>query len=151
MIHDLFIALLTSFLGTIGFGILLHAPKRALWISGVIGSLGYIVYWLLLNIIPSSLAIFCGACLASTAAQLAARKKQMIATVFITLSIIPFVPGLGLYQAMSYFAQYKLDEGLTESVSALGSIIMIALGIGVGNFLVFAVKQARRGKHTVHP
>ena len=41
-------ALLTSFIGTLGFAVLLHTPQRA-WIPGsCIGAVGYTLYWTLM-------------------------------------------------------------------------------------------------------
>lgn len=41
-------ALLTSFIGTLGFAVLLHTPQRA-WIPGsCIGAVGYTLYWALM-------------------------------------------------------------------------------------------------------
>ena len=99
-------ALLTSFIGTLGFAVLLHTPQRA-WIPGsCIGAVGYTLYWALMVWagLPETAAIFIGSVAASVLAQYAARRLKMIATVFGTLAIIAFVPGLGLYRCMSLLA-----------------------------------------------
>ena len=44
------------------------------------------------------------ALVAALGAQIAARRLKMIATVFVTIAILPLVPGVGLYRAMSALA-----------------------------------------------
>ena len=68
----------------------------------------------------------------------------MIATLFITIAILPLVPGLGLYRAMSVVAQGQTGAGLAIAASTMASILMIALGIGCGSQLM---GLPRRGTH----
>ncbi|MBR4081639.1 MAG: threonine/serine exporter family protein [Clostridia bacterium] len=136
MLKELLWMLVTSALGTLGFAMLLHAPKRAWLTASIIGGVGYMIYWgLLLLGWPDPAALFTGVLAATVLAQFAARKMRMIATIFVTLAIIPSVPGLGLYRAMSYLGQGMNSAGAKEGVSAMISVGMIALAIGVGSFL----------------
>ncbi|MBQ8536070.1 MAG: threonine/serine exporter family protein [Clostridia bacterium] len=144
MITGLLTALLSSFFGTLGFGILLKAPRRSLGWASAIGAAGYGAYWLVLFYGGSDLlGMFIGALIASLLAQWAARKLKMIVTVFITPAIIPLVPGLGLYQCMSYLAQGQSALGGQTGIHAMMNVLMIALGIGLGS-----IWPHRRHKHT---
>lgn len=146
---DIVIALATSFLGSLGFGIILHAPRAALFQAALIGSVSYIIYWGMLRFgVAAPLAMFCGAAAGSLLGQLAARRMRVIATVFITIAIIPLVPGLGLYGMMQHLAQGETAAGAAVGVRALLDFLMIALGIGVGSF-VFRIKW--RGNGHEHP
>ena len=91
-----------------------------------------------------SISIFIGALAGSLMAQGCARKMRMIATIFITLSIVAMVPGLGLYRCMALLAQGRNADGVRNGVEAMTTIVMIALGIGVGNFLFRAVMGMRQ-------
>lgn len=135
MILDLIRMLVTSFLGTLGFALLLHAPKKA-WIpASIIGGVSYTLYIALLELgAPQSAAMFAGALAGSLLAQCCARRMRMIATIFITLSIVSLVPGLGLYRCMEYLGEGRNALGLQAGVSAMIDIMMIALGVGVGSF-----------------
>lgn len=136
MVMGLITALWSSFLGTLGFGVLLKAPKKGLLAASVIGAVGYGIYWLVMQWGGSEyMAMFVGSMAASVLAQLAARKLKMIATVFITLAIIPLVPGLGLYRCMSYLAQGQNALGAQTGIHAMMNFLMIALGVAVGGFL----------------
>ena len=68
----------------------------------------------------------------------------MIATVFVTIAILPMVPGLGLYRAMSALAQGQLASGGAIAAYTMALIVMIALGIALGSTL--AGIPRRKGK-----
>lgn len=142
MIVSLVMAIFTSFFATLGFGVLLHAPTRALLPASAAGMTAHLCYFLLHAAgVSEQAAIFAAAVGAALFAELLARHMKMAATVFITLSIIPLVPGLNLYRAMAFFAQGQSEAGLNVGVSAMVTVLMIALGIGMGSFLV----RLRRG------
>lgn len=143
MAFSLINALFTSFFATLGFGVLLHAPSRALLPAAMAGMAAHVCYWALGKAgLPHQAAIFIAAAGASILAELLARRMKMAATVFITLSIIPLVPGLSLYRAMAFLAQGESTSGLELGVSAMITFLMIALGIGMGSFLVRIRKNA---------
>lgn len=125
---------IASFFGSFGFGALLHAPKESLPIGSAIGALGYVGYWLLCQAgVAEALAMFLGAFVASAAGQIAARKMKRISTIFVTVAILPLVPGLGLYRAMSALGQGNLSLGGSIAVESMTLILAIALGVGVGS------------------
>lgn len=126
----------TSFLGTLGFALLLHAPRKAWFPASLVGGVSYTLYILLLQLgCHQTVAMFGGALAGSLLAQICARRMRMIATIFITLSIVSLVPGLGLYRCMEYLGAGRNALGLQAGVSAMIDIMMIALGLGVGGFV----------------
>lgn len=136
MILEGLIKLVSSFVGTLGFAVFMHAPKRAWLPASAIGGLAYLLYWALLQAqVYEPLAIFIGALLGSVLGQYCARRMQMIASIFVLLSMIPLVPGLGLYRCMRYLAQEMYSAGASAGVHAMVDVVMIALGLAVGSFL----------------
>lgn len=136
MILEVFIKLISSFVGTLGFAIFMHAPKRAWLPASAIGGVAYALYWALLKVgLYAPMAIFIGALLGSLMGQYLARRMQMIATIFVLLAMIPLVPGLGLYRCMRYLAQELYSAGADAGVRAMVDIVMIALGIAVGSYV----------------
>ena len=137
---QLFVIYLSSFVGTLGFSVILHAPKKS-WLSAAsLGGLSYAMYWLLMQLgVGDPLANFAAALTVSLLAQFCARRMQMIATIFVALSIIPLVPGLGLYRCMSLLGQGKNAAGLQAGVAAMIAIMMIALGLAMGAFIFRAL------------
>ncbi|MCR4884518.1 MAG: threonine/serine exporter family protein [Clostridiales bacterium] len=132
----LLVAFLSSFAGTLGFAVLLRAPKRT-WIpASIVGALAFSLYWTLSALGLSEVtSIFCGSLVGSLMGQLLARRMKTIATIFNTLAIVAFVPGLGLYRCMELFAKGDTAGGAYAGIQAMISIVMIALGLGVGTFL----------------
>ena len=136
---------LSAFLGTLGFALLLHAPRKSWLPASVIGAVAYTLYWVLEQIgLSMPLSIFIGALTGSLLAQGCARKMRMIATIFVTLSIVALVPGLGLYRCMALLAQGENAAGVRTGVQAMITILMIALGLGVGSFLFRAIPGTTR-------
>lgn len=139
---QLLLAFGSSFVSAIGFGALLAAPRKAILWSGFLGALGYVAYWLCMQgAMAETAAMFIGALLASIGTQIAARRFKMIATVFVTIAILPMVPGLGLYRAMSALAQGALASGGAIAAHTMALIIMIALGITLGSALTGVRKR----------
>ena len=146
---DGFVKLISSFVGTLGFAIFMHAPKRAWFPASAIGGAAYLVYWVLLQVgVYEPMSMFIGALLGSILGQYCARRMRMIATIFVLLSMIPLVPGLGLYRCMHYLAQEMYGAGADAGVRAMVDIVMIALGLAVGNFLfrLFLPRKAKGGR-----
>lgn len=139
--------LIASFFGTLGFALLLHAPRRAWLPASIIGGVSYTLYVLLLRWqVNGAAAMFVAALVGSLLAQGCARQMRMIATIFITLSIVSLVPGLGLYRCMEYLGAGQNAAGLQAGVNAMTDIMMIALGVGAGSFLFRVLVRPRAAK-----
>lgn len=133
---DCLVKLVASFVGTFGFAIFMHAPKRAWLPASAIGGVAFALYWALLRTgLNEPTAMFIGALLGSVLGQYCARRMQMIASIFVLLSMIPLVPGLGIYRCMHYLAQEMYSEGANAGVRAMVDVVMIALGLAVGSFI----------------
>lgn len=143
---DTLIAFVASFAGTFGFSILLQAPRRS-WIPvSVLGSLGYLLDVFLLSLgMQLSPAMLVACTVTAYGACILSRHLKMINTVFLTLSIVSFVPGLGLYQCMSFLGSGENASGLKSGVDAMICILMIVLGLSLGCFL-FRLTHSRRRK-----
>ena len=146
MLEGLLRAIVSGFLGSAGFGALLHAPKKGILWGSLIGSLGYTVYWLIFHLTGAELpAMFVAALLAAAMGQLAARKLHMISTVFVTIAILPLVPGIGLFRSMSALGQGNMMQGANLAAHAMSLILMIVMGTGLGSAL-FSIRRAPAAK-----
>ena len=138
------IIFLGSMLGTLGFAVFMHAPRRAWLPASAIGGVSYALYWALLQLsVYEPLSIFLGALLGSLLGQYCARRMKMVATIFLLLAMIPLVPGLGLYHCMSYLAQEMYGLGVDAGVRAMVDIVLIAFGLGIGSY-IFRMATTRR-------
>ena len=128
-------AVFGAFVGTVGFAMLVHVPRRAWFMSGLIASLSYLIYWFMTYLgLADPMSIFIGSLFGSLAGLLCARKMKIIGTVFLMSAIIPVVPGLGLCRMMEAVGQRQFAAGAETGVSAMITIVMIALGLGAGAF-----------------
>ena len=128
-------AVFGAFFGTVGFAMLVHVPRRAWFISGLIASLSYLVYWFMVFLgLPDPMAIFIGSLFGSVVGLFSARKKKIIGTVFLMSAVVPVVPGLGLYRMMAALGQGQISSGARTGIQAMITIAMIALGLGAGAF-----------------
>lgn len=139
--------LISSFVGTLGFAIFMHAPKKAWLPASAIGGVAYALYWVLIQLgVSAVLSIFIAALLGSVLGQYCARKMHMIASIFVLLSMIPLVPGLGLYRCMHFLAQEMYSAGADAGVRAMVDIVMIALGLAMGSFIFRMFVRAKPTK-----
>ena len=140
------VLLISSLLAGGGFGALLYAPRKAIIWGGLLGAAGYLCYWTAMGLgAAETAAMFAGALVAALGAQIAARRLKMIATVFVTIAILPLVPGVGLYRAMSALAMGDMAAGASVAAHTMALIVMIALGIGLGTALVGADRGVKHG------
>ena len=136
MLLEVLQAFLGALIGTIGFAYLLHTPKRAIVPAGFIGALAYLLYWLLLELgCIEVVSVFCGALFGALSAHFLAYRMKMISTIYILLSIVAAVPGLGLYRFMSKLGTGEMAAAASVGTQAMISILMIAMGIGLGGML----------------
>jgi len=144
------IIFLSSSVGTFGFAIFMHAPKRAWLPASVIGGAAYLTYWALLQMnVYEPLSMFIGALLGYLLGQYCARRMRMIATIFLLLGMIPLVPGLGLYRCMHYLAQEMYSAGADAGVRAMVDIVMIAFGLGFGSYIFRVFTPSRAAKEAL--
>ena len=147
-VEQIFRAVVGAFFGTVGFAMLVHAPKRSWLVSGLIASLSYLVYWFMTYLgLPDPMAIFIGSLFGSLAGLLSARLMKMIGTVFLMSAVVPVVPGLGLYRMMSALGQGQLASGAKTGVQAMITVAMIALGLGAGAFADRVIWSRRAHRH----
>ena len=129
-------AMIGAFIGTVGFAMLVHVPRKAWLPCGVIAGLAYLLYWGLVQAgLSDPMGIFIGSLFGSLTGQLCARKMKIIGTVFLMSAIVPVVPGLGLYRMMSYLGQGQTSAGADFGIRAMITIAMIALGMSMGSFI----------------
>jgi len=144
VILELLRACIASFLGTFGFCALLQVPKKAVFPASTIGVLAYLTYWIAVRVgLPDDISTFIGALVGSLAAQMLARRMHMISTIFVLLSIVPAVPGLGIYQFMEKLGSGEYSDGAAVGVEAMITVLGIALGIAAGSVIFRAIFTAR--------
>ena len=132
---NLLINILFSYLASVGFGVLLNIPRKALNGCGIIGVLGWMVYLFIKH-------LDLGNMLANLLAAFA------IGVTAIIPSLVPLVPGGQSYRAIRYFAlgnnslaiEYLVQVGMIAGAIAMG--FFLAELVGQVYFKIRTVKES---------
>ena len=130
--------LLTSFIATFGFAIILNNKYRHLLIVSICGVISCAVYFFVnLAIDNLFISVMLGSMISTFMAETLARILKSPATVFLIPAIIPFVPG-----AMLFFMMYNLINGnMIEFYAKFNGLAQSSLGIAVGIILASVCAQ----------
>jgi uncharacterized membrane protein YjjP (DUF1212 family) len=121
-----------GFLLTIGFCLQINAPRRHMVMASVIGGAGMLILVGGPRLGYNTLfTCFVGACIIALLAEFSSRAGRDATTVFIIPGIIPFVPGLGLFESMSSILNNDITMGVEKGASALLAAGSIALALVV--------------------
>lgn len=123
------------------FGLILRQPKFTLVFTALIGLLGYAVFQLMGGTL---LAFFMSGLTVGILCEVTARVVERTTTLFLISSIIPTVPGLGLYRSMMALSHNDLDAALSIGVETLAGIGAIALALTIATALFGSIHP---GKH----
>lgn len=139
----LIFGMIATFLSSLAYSIMVHAPKKYLVWAGISGGVCGGVYLCAVeqgsNVV---LATFVSALSAALLAHLFARKLKAPVTIFLIAGILPTVPGNGIYQIM-----YHLLIGNKErSLYYLTQTLEVAGAIAIAIFLMDTIfKVLRKG------
>ncbi|MDR1292787.1 MAG: threonine/serine exporter family protein [Clostridiales Family XIII bacterium] len=129
-----------GFLMTIGFCLQLNAPKRHMILASVIGGVGMFALMGGPHLgYGSLLTAFIGTCLIAILSEFASKAGRDATIVFIIPGIIPFVPGLGLFEATSAILANDASLGIEKGASTLlyaGSIAISLIVVATGARLI---------------
>jgi len=120
-----------AFVGTIGFSVIFNVPRKELLLCGVVGAVGWGVYYMLFAISHDYVvaAIFLSAVTITCISRVLSFARKMPATVYMIPGIIPLVPGAGIYYTMFYATMGDNTQALTQGIEALRNAGVIAVGL----------------------
>lgn len=114
--------------------VIMSLPKKAIWISSLSSAFTYIIYRIaFLSIDSEYMGYLAASCFAAICAEVLARTCKMPATIFIFPSIIPLVPGLGLYRTMLCLVRSDMSGFASEGTKTLIISGIIAVTVAVVN------------------
>ncbi|MBE5783455.1 MAG: threonine/serine exporter [Clostridiales bacterium] len=132
------IELLACFVATAAFSVLVHQPRNTVLVSALIGTASYGVY-LLLN--QTTIAYFVASLLIGTCCEICARLMKRTATLFVSVAIIPLVPGVGLYRTMRFITEGNYLQAVTTGSATLLGLCAIALAVTATSMFFRAFKK----------
>lgn len=124
--------LLGSFIGTVMIALLFHAPKKSILLCGLIGMFGYGVFLGVRAGLHNALAAyFLATCVLSALSEAMARRRKEPATIFMCVSILPLIPGQGLYETIASLVDKNYQAFLEKGTDTLLVVVTICAAIAL--------------------
>lgn len=143
--------LIASFFASLGFGVLFNIRGNKLILAGIAGSIGGVVYHMVLSYGLSELsAMFLGSVALSLYSEILARVCKTPVTTFIICALIPLVPGGGMYRMMLQAIEGNVMQALTIGLDTLTIAGVLALGILVVSTIMKAIFKPERKRVKRH-
>jgi uncharacterized membrane protein YjjB (DUF3815 family) len=130
------------------FALLFRTPARLIAPASITAVVGYVLsVWAGAELGAEWAGIFLGSLAAALVGEMLATRLRAPATIFLTVAVIPLVPGAGLYNTM-----LALVQGRSADAAAAGSSTMlaaggIALGLSIAASVAYAVRRMRKAKN----
>jgi uncharacterized membrane protein YjjB (DUF3815 family) len=119
----------TALVGCLGFAIVFKMKGRQIILAGLGGAITWSVYLIGQQFIPGFfLPYFVAALFVAVYAEIMARVNRAPATLFLTATAIPLIPGGSLYYAMAGLVNMDKEAFSVNAESALTIALAISLG-----------------------
>ena len=130
---------LWALIACVGFGLIFNIQGFGILITGIGGSVGWLVYLLVMDWQGHDIfAAIVAAMSIAVYSEVMARVRRCPVTGYLQIALLPLVPGAGVYRAMSYCV-----EGDTERFTAtLLHTIGFAAALSVGAMLASSLFRA---------
>lgn len=125
VLYEYMIPCLCAFSACVAFGIIFNLHGVGRLIGGAGGALGWLVYLLLDS---SLLGAFFAAMAIGAFSEMMARLVRCPATGYLLISLLPLVPGGGVYYAMRYCVAGERDLFLQTLLNTFGMAATLAVG-----------------------
>ena len=125
------IQLLAAFVGTAAFAVLFGVPRKYYIDSGICGTVGWLLYLLLVRHTGISVpgVVFLATALVSLTALTQSIIRKCPISVFLICGIFPLVPGAGIFWTTYNLVAEQLPAALHSGILALKVTLAIAFGI----------------------
>ncbi|MCP1143414.1 threonine/serine exporter family protein [Lysinibacillus endophyticus] len=146
---EIFLQLLFSFIFTACFGVIFNAPTKAIPYCGLVGSIGWIVYYVLMDygVTTEVQSSFIGAFIVAIVAQVFARRFKMPMIIFNVSGIIPLVPGGIAYNTMRNIVELDYNLGIQNGMRAFMISGAIAMGLVFAEVIIqLVMRMFNKGK-----
>ena len=144
-ILTVFITLITSFFGTIGYACTFNTNSKRLMAAGLGGFIGwgaYIVAGYALSSEP--MQYFVAAVVINIYSEIMAVREKAPSTVFLVAAIMPLVPGGMLYRTMHYAVTKEWNRFGKLGVDTISIALALALGMLIANSIIKSIRKRRR-------
>lgn len=148
-VTDVVLQIVMAFFGTIGFGVLFRSRGKKLLLAGLGGMVAWALFLLLgLWIESEPIRYFIVSVIISIYAEVLARICKTPAGTFGILSLVPLVPGGGLYYSADFALSGNMQAFVEKALSTLSLTAMLSVGIvlvaAVAKFLSSSLSRRNR-------
>lgn len=132
---------------TIGFGIIFNVKGKDLFICAIGGGLSWFIYLISLNYSHSTtLSMFTASIFIGIYSEIMARMRKAPVTIFVVCTIIPLVPGGGMYYTMYYSIKGDVYTSLSTGLNTIMNAGALAVGILFVSSAIKLLKILRKNK-----
>ena len=126
----MFFQVIYAFIVSLGFGVLFNVRDKNLFFAALGGAVGWFFYSLTLNLSGSNvLAMLIASISISVYAEIFSRVLKNPVTLFLVCSLIPLVPGSGMYYTVFEAVKGNVFESLNYGIETISLAGVIAVGI----------------------
>ncbi len=124
--------IIAAFVGSIGFAIFFKMKGKQIALAGVGGAITWAVYLLVQQQIEGYfIPYFLAAIFVAVYAEVMARVNRAPATIFLTATAVPLIPGGSLYYTMAGLVNGDHELFVTSGEAAMTIALAISLGFVV--------------------
>lgn len=121
---------ISSFIASLGFGIIFNIRGNNLILAGIGGSIGGVVYSICTSLgWEEVVSLFIASIAFSIFSEICARLQKTPVTTFIICALIPLVPGGGMYRMMFHAINHESILAIQTCMETLGYAGTLALGV----------------------
>lgn len=122
--------MISSFVASIGFGILFNIKRYNLFLAGVSGSIGGVIHYLCVNYgLGEVMSLFLASVAFSFFSEICSRIQKTPVTTFVICALIPLVPGGGMYRMAVEAINNDSMMAVQIGVETIGYAGTLALGV----------------------
>ena len=144
---SILIQIISSFISSVAFGIIISVPKSSLLFVGITGAVSWAINLLLRPVFPNILVpIFIASVSVSIMSIFFAKKLKMPATVFNLPGVFPLVPGITAFETMKTFMNRDFMMGMELMMRTFAISMSIALAIVVTEVFYNAYTRIKKHK-----
>jgi uncharacterized membrane protein YjjB (DUF3815 family) len=141
---------LFSFMGTLSFAILFNIKGKKLFFAALGGGISWFFYLLFLSFNGSPLeSLFFASIVGGIFSEIMARLLKTPVTTFVICTVIPLVPGSGMYYTMLETIQGNINKSLSVGLETIASAGAIAVGLVFVSSLAKLLNFLKSKKHLV--
>lgn len=137
---------LYAFCASIAFSVVFGLKKERIFLAAFGGGMGWLFFSLFKIITDNEIArCFLATLIIASYAEIMARKVKSPVSIFLVISLMPLVPGGGIYQTMYYLILGNISAAIKVGLNTLGMAGALAIGIVIVSSIVriFSIKRQK--------